>query len=566
MKVILDENIICNEYLNTKIGIESIALKYHVGKKRIKEILAKYGIQSKKRGGQNNNEAFIIEDLTTKKYINDENYHYIVIDKNTDFQSNDINNKGGILTTYIKKQYNIEIPTLYDRQKYYKKTGDYWWEQYLTYIKVENRKTKKCPYCDWETIDIENKSGAFEMHLFNEHNKTIQEYLTEYPEDIHFFQKYKKKLEKENRLKDKENYVICPICGKKFEKLTELHISKVHNLSWNEFKSQYPHIEILSNNMLEQCKNDLKKGNLYISKNRFISKYEKEIQEFLENFNVKFSANRQLLIGKEIDLLIEDKKIGIEFDGLKFHTEFFGKKSHRYHLDKTIKCNEKGYGLIHIFEDEYVNHKDIVLSKIKHLLHIDDKRQKIYARKCTIKEIYKYQAKDFGKYHIQGFYSSSVYLGCYFNEQLVAVMSFKNGNVKNNGWELTRFATDYNYICCGVGSKMFKYFIKNYMPYTVVSFADRRWTIDINNNLYTKLNFKLTKISSPDYYYYNEKIDRYKRVHKLLMSKKIMIKKYGFNENMTEIEMAKALGYDRIWNCGLLKYVYTNPNYEFLTK
>jgi len=31
---------------------------------------------------------------------------------------------------------------------------------------------------------------------------------------------------------------------------------------------------------------------------------------------------------------------------------------------------------------------------------------------------------------------------------------------------------------------------------------------------------------------------------------------------MTELEMARELGYDRIWDCGLIKYVYKNPNYK----
>ena len=34
-KITLDENAICQEYLETEIGIASMALKYHVGKKRI---------------------------------------------------------------------------------------------------------------------------------------------------------------------------------------------------------------------------------------------------------------------------------------------------------------------------------------------------------------------------------------------------------------------------------------------------------------------------------------------------------------------------------------------------
>lgn len=135
-------------------------------------------------------------------------------------------------------------------------------------------------------------------------------------------------------------------------------------------------------------------------------------------------------------------------------------------------------------------------------------------------------------------------------------MQFKNGNIKNNGWELTRFATDYHYIIDGIGGKLFKYFIRNYYPSSVYSFADRRWTLNINDNIYTKLGFKIEKINSPDYRYYNDKVNKYERVHKMRFNKQTLHKKYGFPLEMTEIEMAKELGYDRIWDCGLVKYVY----------
>ena len=141
-------------------------------------------------------------------------------------------------------------------------------------------------------------------------------------------------------------------------------------------------------------------------------------------------------------------------------------------------------------------------------------------------------------------------------------MSFKNGNIKQSGWELTRFATNSNYRCHCLGSKIFTNFIRKYNIKEIISFADRRWTIDINNNLYTNLGFTVANIGRPDYRYYNEKVERYKRVHKMYMNKTKLIKKYGFDKSMTELEMARELGYDRIWDCGLIKYVYTNPNYK----
>ena len=60
----------------------------------------------------------------------------------------------------------------------------------------------------------------------------------------------------------------------------------------------------------------------------------------------------------------------------------------------------------------------------------------------------------------------------------------------------------------------------------------------------------------PDYRYYNSSVDRYKRFHKFGFKKEQLISKYGFDQGMTELEMARELGYDRIWDCGLFKYVW----------
>ena len=49
--------------------------------------------------------------------------------------------------------------------------------------KNESFSVKKCPYCKWSTIDVENKSGMFETHLLKEHGITKFEYLKEFPED-----------------------------------------------------------------------------------------------------------------------------------------------------------------------------------------------------------------------------------------------------------------------------------------------------------------------------------------------------------------------------------------------
>ena len=546
-------------------SLDYICAAYHIGKLRAKEIIKSCGAKIRQPSCGSTSLGFIVSDWRIKKYINTENYYYVAISKIDGTEFCDMENKGGHLTGYIEKKLGIKIPSLYDRRVYYQTTGNYWWEQWFNVEKRDRKKTKKCPYCGWETIDIENKSGMFEQHLLNAHSINIEQYLEEYPEDISYFSRYEKVAKRIKDFKDNTNFTVCPICGEKYKRITSSHLLQ-HGITMNEFKDKYPYVKILSEKQHVESQNTIKEAGLHISKNKFISKYEKEIQKFLTANNVEFQSNRQLLIGKEIDLLIEDKKIGIEFDGLKWHTEWFGGKTHHYHLDKTIECNKKGYGLIHIFEDEYVNHREIVYSKLSHILGLNYNLPKIMARKCIIKNIYMSDAKEFlEKYHIQGFSSSTVYLGCFYENNLVAVMCFKNGNIRNPYWELTRFATNYNYRFQGVGSKMFKYFITNYNPDKIISFADRRWTISPSKNLYTSLGFDLDNFTRPDYRYYkNESKNgmKYQRIHKMSFNKKKLSKDYGFPLTMTETEMAKELGYDRIWDCGLIKYVWKNEKAE----
>ena len=264
--------------------------------------------------------------------------------------------------------------------------------------------------------------------------------------------------------------------------------------------------------------------------------------------------NREILNGMEIDIFIPPLKLGIEYNGLRWHSEEFG-KDHRYHLDKLNKCNEKGIKLIQIFEDEWINHREICESKLKQICGLNT-NPKIYARKCEIREISdKTEAYEFlDKNHIQGRTVCTIALGAYYQNNLVGVMTFKKE--KEGYWDLNRFATDINYQCVGIGGKLFKYFTRNYPFIEIKSFADRRWTTDPTNNLYTKLGFAFDSFVPPTYWYHNPKINPYIRFHKFGFRKQHLHKQYGLPLTMTEREMTETLGYTRIWDCGLIKYVY----------
>lgn len=286
------------------------------------------------------------------------------------------------------------------------------------------------------------------------------------------------------------------------------------------------------------------------------SNAEKEIYEYvcqLIGADNVIRKDRNILNGKEIDIFIPSLNIGIEYNGLRWHSEDFNKDEY-YHLMKTNKCYEKKIKLIQIFEDEYMGHKEVVLEKIKHVLGKSDDKKRIYGRKCGIVEVNNEVAKEFlNKFHIQGYGKSSVCLSALYNGKVIAVMTFKK--MGKNEWELTRFASDYNYVCCGVGGRLFKYFVQKYNPEFVKSFADRRWTIDDGDNFYTKLEFELDGILTPDYRYVYSKNPK-ERIHKFNFRKQTLHRKYGLPLTMTESKMAKELGYSKVWDCGLYRYVW----------
>ena len=109
----------------------------------------------------------------------------------------------------------------------------------------------------------------------------------------------------------------------------------------------------------------------------------------------------------------------------------------------------------------------------------------------------------------------------------------------------------------GIANRLLKCFVKNYNPESVLSFADKCWTINKLDNLYTNLNFKLEKEIGPDYKYFNPKISRNKRLHKFSFGKNSLKKKFPelYSDEKTEWEMMQEAGYDRIWDCGKFKFV-----------
>ena len=282
------------------------------------------------------------------------------------------------------------------------------------------------------------------------------------------------------------------------------------------------------------------------------SKFENEIKDYLESLNVKVEVSNRTILdnNNEIDLFLPEYNIGIECDGLYWHCEKF--KSPTYHLSKTKECEEKGIRLIHIFEDEWSDKKELMKTMLRTFLgKLSDK---IYARKCMIKQVSSPDKRSFlNANHIQGNCQSLINLGLYYNGNLVSLMTFGKPRINMGGdktegtWELVRFCNKSNFIVNGGASKLLKEFIKEYHPKKIVSYADKRWS---TGNLYKKIGFTRIKDSKPNYFYIinNHRENRFKYRKSVLVNE-------GFNKNKSEHEIMLERGIYRIYDCGCKVYV-----------
>ena len=312
------------------------------------------------------------------------------------------------------------------------------------------------------------------------------------------------------------------------------------------------------------------KNTLCINCNPRGSFFDKEYQitSFLESINIESFKDRKILSPLELDFYLKEYNLAIEFNGIYTHNEITLKlrtdsfknninniNEKNYHLYKTIECNKKQIDLIHIWEDEWDYKQDIVKSRLMNLLNKTP--NKIYARKCIIKEITNNEAKLFNEInHLQGHINAKYNIGLYYNNELVSLMSF--GKPRYNTiykYELYRFSNKLYTNVIGGATKLFNYFVKTYNPESIITYANRDWTNNIDNNLYTKLNFKFNTYTDINYYWSNN----HTRLSRISTQKHKLIKQ-GFDSDKTENEIMYERGFVKIYNTGNIVYIWKNNN------
>lgn len=289
-------------------------------------------------------------------------------------------------------------------------------------------------------------------------------------------------------------------------------------------------------------------------KNKGFSKGEKEVAKFVKSLGFDILENdKKIIKPKELDIVIPSKNIAIEYNGLTIHSTLNpykkpGEKYNpKYHLNKTLECLKNKYRLIHIFEDEWIFKKDIVQRRLKNILNIHES-QCIFARKCIISPIdYETKSKFLNEYHLQGNDISNINLGAFYNNELIAVMTFSHGSI-SKGSKYTEKVFELSRYCCscnnaGIASKLLSHFKNNYEWEMIFTYCDRRWS---SGKFYELIGFEKIGNTEITKYYTNGLV----RIHRFAF------KSRNISENKHISDMLfDEPKYGETHDCGHFKFI-----------
>ena len=276
------------------------------------------------------------------------------------------------------------------------------------------------------------------------------------------------------------------------------------------------------------------------------SSYNRAFAELLDNNDIKYE--REFLLQK----YSYDFKVGntlIEINPTATHNTYFspyGKNriDTNYHRDKSELARDSGYNVIHVFDWDDT---DKVVQLLKD-------RVTVYARNCDIRVVSDVDTNNYlDIYHLQWTCrGQKIRLGLYYNNQLVSLMTFgKSRFNKNCEYELLRYCSHYNVV--GGAEKLFKYFVDNYKPSSIVSYCD---TSKFNGKVYDMLGFKIDTINSPSCHWYSVKENRHITDNLLRMQGYDRLFKENHGKGTSNEELILARGYLPVYDCGQSTYIW----------
>ena len=234
---------------------------------------------------------------------------------------------------------------------------------------------------------------------------------------------------------------------------------------------------------------------------KYRSRYEDEIIDWLLkiNNNIKIESNHRIYENNtmsEMDIFLPEYNIGIEFNGLYWHSDIF--KSKLYHQNKYLFYKNKNIKLIQVFENEWLNSQNIVKSIISSKMNIFS--ESVFARKCKIQNINSSEYRKFlEENHIQGYSPAKIKLGLVYNNLIVSVIGIGSNRFKKGEMEVIRYCNKLNTKIIGGFSKLLSHIKSECNFDKLISYADLRY---FDGSGYIKTGWTTDSITSPNYFYF----------------------------------------------------------------
>lgn len=374
------------------------------------------------------------------------------------------------------------------RDKYKKSCQDKYGDNWAERIAIVGKKTKKERYGDENYNNMDKmKRTCLEKYGFDNamKSKEIQE-------------KGKQTcLEKYGV----ENYML----SQAFKENKEEHLNKIRKTCIERYgvpiATQNPEIKAKISKICKEkygCEWNCMRKEAHNSHN-VNSKPNMYIKELLNKYNIKYA------IEYPVSKYVFDFKVGdtlIEVNPHATHNVNWTpykniKISKDYHQLKTNTAKDAGFKIINIWD--WDNAEQIIASLIE--------KTNIFARKCEIRKVHKKEAKQFlTTYHFQGSCNNQKHIyGLYYNNELIQIMTFgKPRYNKNYEYELLRLCTKFGYNVIGGSQKLFKHFIIDCNPTSIISYCDDS---KFTGKVYEILGFKLKNKPAPSKHWYKWKGD-----------------------------------------------------------
>lgn len=279
---------------------------------------------------------------------------------------------------------------------------------------------------------------------------------------------------------------------------------------------------------------------------------EIELRDFVVSLGVHVQTrDRSVLKGKELDILIPEHNLAIEFNGAYWHSTTF--KDKKYHQEKVLMCQAVGVSLMHVYAWEWEKNKELIKDVIRTKLGLSTV---VGGRKTEVFTPTNEEARNFcNANHMQGSINFKIAVGIRdkITKAPLGIMTFGASRFDKDvyTWELLRLCFKRGTRVTGGAGKMLKAFKSRHAQPgdKLVSYS----SLDFGaGSVYGALGFKNEGITEPSYVWvkHNEVLSRYQtQKHRLQL-----LLGDSFNPKLTEHENMRGANYQKVYNSGNVKY------------